>query len=633
MQLFTLPGRFVAVDSSARKCLVLPRIGGQKLEFQEIDLAADEMPLSPEEKAAAYSQEIAALGGVLTLQRGLYLVVVERVVPHATVLGKHEVLRIPSGGISLVPLSAKPLHADLPSSADRRREQKLLNMLSQLLSTSEFFMCRTLDLSHATQRLAQLGLLDAGKVAWKHVDTRFVWNAHMVTDFSDNESADVFFAPLINGLVETVTLNADTQLTLFSRRSRFRQGKRFTSRGLDREGRVSNFVETEQLVCRTEGDTQRVFSFVQTRGSIPVFWTHLCDLKYKPTIRIQGGGDSTSARAARATDAAFVAHFAEQMEVYGDQVCVNLVNQNGGEAKLEKAYQDATRRCCVDDDKEATSKADVSALTKRLRYEAFDFHHECRRMQWHNLDKLVARVDNEFARLGAFEATFEQNTWTVQNTQSGVFRVNCMDNLDRTNVVQSMFARRVLRVQLQQLGLDELLNKSSTAFEASVESTFRNLWADNADAMSIQYSGTPALKTDFTRTGKRSIAGALQDGVNSLRRYYMNNLCDGEAQDAIDILLGEVQASELAELERVRPTPRASSLKLHLCGAFFGALLASVLFAFLYDKVPSPLERPSLFVAGAAVFTYGYTRAVVLPRGRRFVDKPQYSTKGWPQPM
>lgn len=30
------------------------------------------------------------------------------------------------------------------------------------------------------------------------------------------------------------------------------------------------------------------------------------------------------------------------------------------------------------------------------------------------------------------------------------------------------------------------------------------------------YTGTNALKTDFTRTGKRTIKGAIDDGVNSV---------------------------------------------------------------------------------------------------------------------
>lgn len=39
------------------------------------------------------------------------------------------------------------------------------------------------------------------------------------------------------------------------------------------------------------------------------------------------------------------------------------------------------------------------------------------------------------------------------------------------------------------------------------ETVFNNMWADNADALSLFYSGTGALKTDFTRTGKRTSLG------------------------------------------------------------------------------------------------------------------------------
>lgn len=50
--------------------------------------------------------------------------------------------------------------------------------------------------------------------------------------------------------------------------------------------------------------------------------------------------------------------------------------------------------------------------------------------------------------------------------------------------------------------------------------------------ISIQYSGTGALKTDFTRTGKRTKLGAMKDGLNSLTRYYKNNFADGYRQVA-----------------------------------------------------------------------------------------------------
>lgn len=88
------------------------------------------------------------------------------------------------------------------------------------------------------------------------------------------------------------------------------------------------------------------------------------------------------------------------------------------------------------------------------------------------------------------------------------------------------------------------------------------VWADNADAISIAYSGTGALKTDFTRTGKRTYAGALQDLRNSVVRYWSNNYRDGRRQDAYDLFLGEyvVMRDHRFDLSRsVSSRPRSSA--------------------------------------------------------------------------
>ena len=53
--------------------------------------------------------------------------------------------------------------------------------------------------------------------------------------------------------------------------------------------------------------------------------------------------------------------------------------------------------------------------------------------------------------------------------------------------------------------------------------------------MSYLYTGTPALKTDFTRTGKRTHKGAFNDGVNAVTRYFINNFTDGYYHDCLDI--------------------------------------------------------------------------------------------------
>lgn len=85
-------------------------------------------------------------------------------------------------------------------------------------------------------------------------------------------------------------------------------------------------------------------------------------------------------------------------------------------------------------------------------------------------------------------------------------------------------------------------NVLNSPFE-TLEPVFKGVWGNNADAISFFYAGTGALKTDFTRTGKRTKKGALTDGYNSCIRYVMNNFMDGYRQDVIDLLLGNFTVS------------------------------------------------------------------------------------------
>ena len=48
------------------------------------------------------------------------------------------------------------------------------------------------------------------------------------------------------------------------------------------------------------------------------------------------------------------------------------------------------------------------------------------------------------------------------------------------------------------------------------------------------------MKSDFVRTGKRTIIGNLQDGIISLTRFYINNFRDGYYQDCNDYFLGKL---------------------------------------------------------------------------------------------
>lgn len=160
-------------------------------------------------------------------------------------------------------------------------------------------------------------------------------------------------------------------------------------------------------------------------------------------------------------------------------------------------------------------------------YIHFDFHRECKGMRYDRLNHLIADLEGFIAQQGFY---FQPN----DGQQQGIIRTNCIDCLDRTNAVQSMIGKNVLLKQLRQLKL------LSAADDLPVQAfeVFKHLWADNGDAISRQYSGTGALKADFTRTGKRRWWGPLQDGWRSLIRYYLNNFADGAKQDAMDLFFG-----------------------------------------------------------------------------------------------
>ena len=58
------------------------------------------------------------------------------------------------------------------------------------------------------------------------------------------------------------------EIMLISRRRQLRAGARFQMRGMDDDANVANFVESELIVAYTD----KLYSVLQIRGSIPLFW-------------------------------------------------------------------------------------------------------------------------------------------------------------------------------------------------------------------------------------------------------------------------------------------------------------------------------------------------------------------------
>ncbi len=95
------------------------------------------------------------------------------------------------------------------------------------------------------------------------------------------------------------------------------------------------------------------------------------------------------------------------------------------------------------------------------------------------------------------------------------------------------------------------------------------------------------MKTDFTRTGKRSYMGALNDAKNSITRYYINNFCDGYNHDCLDLTQKKLSISS-----NLVKRGWLTSLKLTFMSVLAALYITSILLA-AYFPYPDPTLQDS----------------------------------------
>lgn len=480
-----------------------------------------------------------------------------------------------------------------PSAADKR----YLAMYDEVISTKSLYFSYSYDLTHTVQRMSEFSAQVKAQHLVLRAEYRFFWNFAFAEELIAAKALDVV-VPVISGYVRIEEANFsgnELDFALISRRDHRRAGVRFQTRGLDASGNSANFAETEQLLFVHSRGSFVTCSFVQIRGSIPLRWQQKPNLKWEPEGVVVGNAQVNMEAAEK--------HFTEIVSCYGDVFLINLIDKKKTQEKMGSAL-----------------KSQIETLKNpRVRLTWFDFHHECRAMHWENISKLVREVNSFLDSYSFYQSTMDANgTWgqeTVNQHQNGVFRTNCMDCLDRTNVVQSVLARNLLHRQLHALGLaGKPTGEAFQPLPAGLETCFRLFWADNADIISVLYAGTGALKVDFTRTGKRTKQGALDDGKKSLQRYIINNFYDGTRKNAIDVFLGKITPAS-----QQQPSPFR-----HFA---MGKMLATALICMFLVHVAGKATGESwlAYLLGVLLGTV-MLQKILTVNGRSWIDKPVLDT-------
>jgi synaptojanin len=312
-------------------------------------------------------------------------------------------------------------------------------------------------------------------------DDQFLWNSYMLSPLlpfrshlppKERELLDSsqLLTPVIRGHASSMKCRIGVTpgtMTLVSRLSCRRAGTRFNARGIDDEGNVANFVETETIIATDEW----VFSYSQIRGSVPVFWE-------QSGLQLPGSSKIAITRSAEASQPAYDLHFSTLLEKYGEVHIVNLLSQGGkqGEALLGQEYINRLNDMPPEEHRQVyITNFDFHAIT------GGDFRLA------NNIRPLLMIAAEEFAYY-----LEDVSTKSIILEQMGIFRTNCLDCLDRTNVIQGI---------ISQMAIESFLGHRDQYVGEDFWIVHGGLWADAGDALSKIYAGTGALKSSFTRTG------------------------------------------------------------------------------------------------------------------------------------
>uniref|UniRef100_A0A8C0ZE22 Synaptojanin-2 n=1 Tax=Cyanistes caeruleus TaxID=156563 RepID=A0A8C0ZE22_CYACU len=337
----------------------------------------------------------------------------------------------------------------------------------------------------------------------------FFWNQLLHVPFKHYQvNCSDWLLKVVCGVVDIRTVYAShkkAKACLISRISCERAGVRFHVRGVNDDGHVSNFVETEQTIYLDDD----VSSFVQIRGSVPLFWEQTGLQVGSRHLRLNRGLEANAP--------AFDRHMMLLKEQYGKQVIVNLLGSRGGEEVLNRAFKKLLW---------ASSHAEDSPMIN------FDYHQFAKGGKTEKLENLLRpQLKLHWEDFGIFT----KGEHVSPCLQTGTFRMNCLDCVDRSNSVQSFVAQEILFAQLESLGLN-----SKPIIERFVES-YKEMWTLNGQNLSRVFSGSRALE------GKNKV-GKLKDGARSMSRTIQSNFFDTVKQEAIELLLmGDFYREEYAD--------------------------------------------------------------------------------------
>ncbi|KAF8945512.1 phosphatidylinositol-3,5-bisphosphate 5-phosphatase [Haplosporangium gracile] len=476
--------------------------------------------------------------GFVRFTEGYYITLITKRSPVA-LIGGHYIFHIDATSSISIHSSTTPT-SKLDKNSD---EARYLQMFQMVDLTKNFYFSYSYDIT----RTLQWNMTRNPQVEGRN--RLFVWNQYLLENAFGAQTGieNQWALPIMYGFVDQSKLSIlgrNVYVTLIARRSRFFAGARFLKRGANDRGYVANDVETEQIV--SEMSTTSFYgagslnanpnhtSFVQHRGSIPLYWVQDgTNMSPKPPIELNVVDPYFSAAAL---------HFDDMFKRYGAPcIVLNLIKakeKTPRESLLLKEFSE-----CIEYLNQFLPDG------KKIWHIKWDMSRASKSPNENVISVLEIIAERTFAQTGFFHSGYNQDSEKQQHKnviygsglQNGVVRTNCIDCLDRTNAAQFVIAKCALGYQLHSLGL---IAEPVVPFDCDLVNMLTEMYHDHGDTIALQYGGSHLVNTMETYRKINQWTSQSRDMIESIRRFYSNSFVDAEKQDAMNLFLGNYRVQK-----------------------------------------------------------------------------------------
>ena len=374
---------------------------------------------------------------------------------------------------------------------------------------------------------------DEGKISLeKNTNYFFTWNYFHIEEFfdliiendKDNLSWINYFIYGYFGQNFCNIKGLYLQISVIARRNRHFAGTRYLKRGITSDGNVANDVETEQILEEVSAwiDRPKISSYIQIRGSIPIYWFQIQDAFYqKPEIKVN------------LSDIRYEAtkrHFSSLIERYGIPCIV---------CNLTKKTEDGKKQETLLNDYFFDGINYINDSIKdfeKIAYYHYDFKSERRKKnfykQFYEISCPLVSRTNLFSFIPDLK-----NKYNI-SLQNGVIRTNCIDCSDRTNVFQQILGIAVLIIQLRFIGINETFPENENE---TIYGILTGMYKKMGDILSNQYTGTISLKQSITdhRNVLNKVIDTGYEIIIACKRSMINYFNDQAKQNSMNLFLGK----------------------------------------------------------------------------------------------